>query len=191
MASHNEPSLSDYTKVVEQIPYVFAALLVESLLFGIHLILFVICFYLLATRRNPAHIIILLCIIIMFALSVADIALSYRFIVHDVPAVLKLQLSVDTAVYRVIRKGHIYVTNNLVTDGLLIYRCYKVWGGRKYIMLAAAVVLVADSIWGYFSVTFSIMSIVITFTPVFFGSIFAFNVVMTVATGESWISFKA
>ncbi|KAF8066704.1 hypothetical protein FPV67DRAFT_1202978 [Lyophyllum atratum] len=187
MEIHIEPPSNDYATVVENIPYVFGALLVESLLFGIHCILYCICAYILGTRRNPGQLIILVAITVIFGVATADIALSYRFILHDVPAVLKLQMTVDSAVNRILPKGLLYVTNNLITDGLIIFRCYKVWGSRKYIMLVAGALLVADTVWGYLSVGVGVVSVSVTFTPVFFWSVLAFNIVMTLATaGRIW-----
>ncbi|KAG6916999.1 hypothetical protein DXG01_004344 [Tephrocybe rancida] len=116
---------------------------------GIQSVLFCICLYLLATRRNPAHLIILLSMITMFVISIADIVISYRWVIHDVLAVLKFKMTTERAVIRVLPKGYLWVTNNLIADGLLTYRCYKVWNNRKIIWVVAGVVLVADSgrIW--------------------------------------------
>ncbi|GLB40990.1 hypothetical protein LshimejAT787_0902050 [Lyophyllum shimeji] len=131
----------------------FAAALVESLLFGIHLVLFCICFYLLVTRRNepstqhdPSR------ITLMFALYVETS--PYH---PDSLCTMSPRRSSCT---------HIDVSNNLLADGLLIYRCYRVWGGRKYIMLTTAAV---------------------PLTHCLFKHVFAFNIVMTDATaGRSW-----
>ncbi|KAG6915108.1 hypothetical protein DXG01_013406 [Tephrocybe rancida] len=53
----------------------------------------------------------------------------------------------------------------------------------------AGVVLVADSVWGYISLSLnvsSIFAIAATFTPIFFWSVVTFNIVMTLATGRIW-----
>ncbi|GLB40989.1 hypothetical protein LshimejAT787_0902040 [Lyophyllum shimeji] len=186
--SHSRPMDDEFAQVLKQVPYVFAGFLVESLLFGVHIVLFCICVYVLGTRRNPAKLIFLVLIVIMFGISLADIVLSYRFVLHDIAAVLKLKMSVVTAIGRAMPKGYLYVSNNLFADALLIYRCYKVWDSRKYIMLVAGAVLVADSVWGYLSMNNgTLLSVSITFTPVFYWSVFAFNIVITLATaGRIW-----
>ncbi|KAG6915107.1 hypothetical protein DXG01_013405 [Tephrocybe rancida] len=62
-----------------------------------------------------------------------------------------------------------------------------VWNNRKIIWVVAGVVLVADSVWGYISLSLnvtSIFTIAATFTPMFFWSVVAFNIVMTLATDD-------
>ncbi|KAG6890049.1 hypothetical protein C0995_012507 [Termitomyces sp. Mi166 len=192
--------------LLDKAPYVFGGLLVESLLFGevLHLqittskadipfspgvqfVLFCICFYLLVTRRNPASTIVLLSSIVMFVISVAEIVVSYRWALHDLPAALKLQMDVRKVIHDSYLKGYLYVSNNLIADAILTYRCYKVWNNRKVILISAGTALVADSIWGYSSMKISIFSLAGTFTHIFFWSVFAFNVVMTLATaGRIW-----
>lgn len=82
-----------------------------DVLTGIHIVLFCICVYTLSTRRNPAHLIILGFIVVMVAISVADIGLTYRLVLRDLPAVLKFQRTATSAIARVLPKGHLYVTN--------------------------------------------------------------------------------
>jgi len=43
------------------------------------------------------------------------------------------------------------VTNNLVSDGLLIYRCYLIWGRNKYIAIGAGLMLLLTTILSYIS----------------------------------------
>ncbi|KAG6820344.1 hypothetical protein H0H93_002004 [Arthromyces matolae] len=166
---------------------------------SVQFVLFSICVYLLVTRRNPAHIIILLSVIAMFVISVVELILSYRWAIRDLPAILKLEMAPSAAIKRVVPKAYLFVTNNLIADGLLTYRCYKVWNNRKIILLVASVILTADSgqglfplcwatlieiiVWGYISAGFSITSLSGTFTPVFLWCVFAFNSIMTLSTG--------
>ncbi|KAG6915110.1 hypothetical protein DXG01_013408 [Tephrocybe rancida] len=155
--------------------------------FCVHLVLFCICVYLLATRRSPAHLIILVSIIVMFALSVADIAISYRLALRDIPAVLKQEMNLVDAIARAITKGYLFVSNKSYLSVPKIYRCFKVWNNRKIILVAAGVVLVADSVWGYISMDISILKLAAAFTPVFYWSIVAFNIAMTLVTaGRIW-----
>jgi len=41
------------------------------------------------------------------------------------------------------------VTNNIVTDGVLIYRCYLIWGRNYYAIAAPAILLFVSSILSY------------------------------------------
>jgi len=46
---------------------------------------------------------------------------------------------------------------------------------------------VADSVWGYLSMNRGLLSVAMTFTPIFYWCVFAFNIVMTLATaGRIW-----
>lgn len=99
---------------------IFGAILVETLLYGIHIVLFCICAYILFRRRNPAQLLVMLSVIIMFALATADISLSFRLIIHDVPAVLKGNMGINAVLTHVYPKNPLFVTNNLVADGLLV-----------------------------------------------------------------------
>jgi NADH:ubiquinone oxidoreductase subunit K len=78
---------------------------------GIHLVLFCICTYSLLMRRNPAQLVVLLSLIIMFALATADISLSFRLIIHDVPAVLNGNIGVNVILEHVYPKNPLFVTN--------------------------------------------------------------------------------
>ncbi|KAG6827844.1 hypothetical protein H0H92_010260, partial [Tricholoma furcatifolium] len=158
-------SLSNvYTQLLDAMPYTYAALLVESLLFGIHFVLFFV----------------MLSIFVIFVISLADVAISYRWGIYDVPSVLKLVMSPLKAAERVaIPKGII-----LIADGLLAYRCYKVWDSRVWILAVAGTILLADSIWGY--ICMKGFNFLFTFAPVFLWSVFAFNIVMCLLTGRIW-----
>ncbi|RDB26654.1 hypothetical protein Hypma_005555 [Hypsizygus marmoreus] len=104
----------------------------------------------------------------MFVFATADIALvSYRFLIIDIPAVLRLETDIDSVLPRLLPKNPLFVTNNLLADGLLVGLLAK--------------------FWGYLSQTIPTFSVASTFTPVFFWSVLAFNIVMTAATaGRIW-----
>lgn len=51
---------------------------------GIHFVLFCICIFILVRNRRPTQWFILVSAIVMFALSTADIAITFRFMTHDV-----------------------------------------------------------------------------------------------------------
>lgn len=50
----------------------------------------------------------------MFALATADVALSYCFLIRDVPAVLTGKVNIDDVVQHVHPKNLLYVTNKCV-----------------------------------------------------------------------------
>jgi hypothetical protein len=95
--------------------------------------------------------------VIMFTLSTAHIIVQLvqaitAFIQYgDVPngphefyASLSLPLSV--------LKLAIYVTNNVIADGLVIYRCYIVWGSLWSVLVVPITMLIGTTICGYRSV---------------------------------------
>ncbi|KAG6809949.1 hypothetical protein H0H92_013940 [Tricholoma furcatifolium] len=84
----DEPFSGVYELLLNTIPYTYAALL------------------------TTAHLVVMLSIAVMFAISLADIIISFRWGIHDVPAVLKLKLSPTEAIERATPKG-------LFADGLL------------------------------------------------------------------------
>jgi len=51
-----------------------------------------------------------------------------------------------------IAMGVLYVTSNLIADGIFIYRCYGIWGRRKRIIAVPITLLVATGALGYASV---------------------------------------
>jgi len=51
-----------------------------------------------------------------------------------------------------IAMGVLYVTSNLIADGIFVYRCYGVWGRRKRIIAVPITLLVATGGLGYASV---------------------------------------
>ncbi|TFK37112.1 hypothetical protein BDQ12DRAFT_724568 [Crucibulum laeve] len=97
-----------------------AAFFVEALLYGIHIVLFTICVYILIKNRKSTHPAILVAVVIMFALSTADIAITFRAIIKDLPKIITLQFDqLDNISRRIYPKNPIFVANNLVADVLL------------------------------------------------------------------------
>jgi len=164
-----------------------AAVLLEVLLYGVHLVLFCVCVNILAKRRNFAQPIILVALAIMFALATADISLSFRLVVKDIPSAIKGSMPVLDVLTHMYPKNPLFVTNNLIADGLLLYRCYVVWHGRKYVILGPVILLVADTVWGYVGAGTNIFSLQKRFIPVYLWTVFAMNTIMTILTaGRIW-----
>ncbi|KAF7371121.1 hypothetical protein MSAN_00747300 [Mycena sanguinolenta] len=46
-------------------------------------------------------------------------------------------------------KQALYATNNIVADGLVIYRCYIVWGSNFKVIVVPIIMLIATSVCGY------------------------------------------
>lgn len=56
--------------------------------------------------------------------------------------------------------GHIYITNNIVADGIIVYRCYIVWGSKKRIVILPCILLLATAVLGYtFRITIQLVAL--------------------------------
>jgi len=124
-----------------------STLWVSTFLYGIYLVLFCRCLSLFSDgrlREGRSQSILLASAIVMFLLSTASVVI---FLMHG--AVLygsgglkwrPEDLEVASAL--------VYVTNNVVGDALLIYRCYVIWN-TLYIVIVPSLLLVATMILGY------------------------------------------
>ncbi|KAJ3572731.1 hypothetical protein NP233_g2886 [Leucocoprinus birnbaumii] len=119
---------------------------VEIFLFGIHCMLFAVSFLVLIRKRTTSNVICLAALVTMFVLSIADVALTVRMDMHDVPMFLQGQMSLNLVVSRLYPKGPIFIANNFLADLLLLYRCYIVWGLHKWALGFATVLLMMDTI---------------------------------------------
>jgi hypothetical protein len=122
-------------------PYLGAVLL-ESFFYGLYTVLFSICAYVLLRRRRKIHWILPFFAVAMYSLATADMAYTLWLLFGKL---LKLDLS-----YQALRwKFWLYVTNNVLADTLLLYRCYVVWDYDKRVVVGPALLLIAATVCGY------------------------------------------
>jgi len=121
--------------------YVGAALF-ETFLYGLYTILFAICLYTLLRRDQNLHRILLLFVIVMFALATADIIYTYYIAFAEVPKGELLFANLKP-------KYWLYVTNNVVADALLLYRCFAVWDFNISVISGPVILLLAGTVCGY------------------------------------------
>ncbi|KAF9475744.1 hypothetical protein BDN70DRAFT_883304 [Pholiota conissans] len=122
-------------------PYV-GAVIFESFLYGLYVILFAICTFVLISRHKRLHWILLLSATTMFALATSDIIYTCCILFEK----LMKRSPVPTDVRP---KYWLYVTNNVIADSLLLYRCWVVWEYRKMVMLGPMILLIAGTACGY------------------------------------------
>ncbi|TFK37138.1 hypothetical protein BDQ12DRAFT_685855 [Crucibulum laeve] len=104
--------------VAFELRIIVTAILIETLLYGIHVILFLICTYILFKNQKPAQLLIFISVAAMFALSTADIVLSFRAMIIDMPNLLYSgSLPLMNALFP---KLLVFVVNNLVADIVLV-----------------------------------------------------------------------
>ncbi|TFK37116.1 hypothetical protein BDQ12DRAFT_667322 [Crucibulum laeve] len=139
----------------------YTAFLIESLLYGIHVILFFIAISILFRNWRSTHKIIFFATTAMFLLSTPDISLSYRLLISDLPNSL------------------MHINPALIADGLLVYRCYMIWGKQRYVLVISSILVIADTVWGFIGAGTPIFSLQSKFSPVFWWTTFATNIIIT------------
>ncbi|KAJ6497280.1 hypothetical protein C8R45DRAFT_124398 [Mycena sanguinolenta] len=157
--------------------YDMSELWVGTFFYGIYLVLFCICIYILLNRpRNLGNIILLVTAFALFTLAtvqaVINLVLGTGEIENfDIPYD---QLGDGTDV--------IYTFNNFIADGLVIYRCYVVWNNNVWVTILPILMLIASTVLGVVeSFDFSI-----SLYP-FFAVSLATNVLVTMLTaGRIW-----
>ncbi|KIM43706.1 hypothetical protein M413DRAFT_443613 [Hebeloma cylindrosporum] len=162
------------------LPLYVGAVLWETFLYGIYMILFAICIYILCNKKTSSWI-LLSSAIAMFALSSTDIAYTYYLVFG------KLMKGKSIAVRELRPKFWLYITNNVLADSLLLYRCYVSWGSRKIVTIGPAILLVASTACGYLFKTST------RFQTIYMVMILILNITLTGLTAGRiwWLARKA
>ncbi|KAF9561245.1 hypothetical protein CPC08DRAFT_441483 [Agrocybe pediades] len=171
------------------------AAMVEILFYGIHIVLFSVCMFVLLRNRRTTHIFIFLSAVAMFALSTADAAITMRLQSHDI-AFLSDPVQSPRITARMNDKNPLFITNNFISDLIMLYRCYMVWGRSKYVLVSVSLLVLADTVWGYLTISTDIsfgLPAATGLLPLYAWSIFAFNMVIGIVTVGRviWISREA
>ncbi|KAJ7893418.1 hypothetical protein B0H14DRAFT_890958 [Mycena olivaceomarginata] len=105
---------------------------------GIYLVLFCICIYILLNRpRNPGNTILLVTAIALFTLATVQAVINLVLGAADVDGI---DLPYDQLV---VATSVVYVVNNFIADGLVIYRCYVVWNNNILVTIPPTLMLIA------------------------------------------------
>ncbi|KAF8076666.1 hypothetical protein FPV67DRAFT_426546 [Lyophyllum atratum] len=113
-------------------PYVVAVLF-ETFLYGVYLVLFCFCLVVL-WRKQRIQWVLLSTATILFMLATADISFTLDLLFHRF---FKRGLEYDD--FR--PKFILYVTSSAITNALLLYRCYLVWGSSRWIVFGPGILL--------------------------------------------------
>jgi len=136
------PNDQGYSSFPATLPPYVGAVMFETFLYGLYSILFAICLYVLGQRQKTAHWILPTFAIAMFTIATTDIIYTYYLIFAKL---FKVGLS-----FTDLRpKYWFYVTNNVLADTLLWYRCYAIWGCKVRVVLGPIILLVAGTACGY------------------------------------------
>ncbi|KAJ7796525.1 hypothetical protein B0H14DRAFT_3157974 [Mycena olivaceomarginata] len=151
--------------------------LVGTFFYGIYLVLFCICIYILLNRpRNPGNTILLVTAIALFTLATVQAVINLVLGAADVDGI---DLPYDQLV---VATSVVYVVNNFIADGLVIYRCYVVWNNNILVTIPPTLMLIAATVLGI------IVSLDLNLTAYpFFALSLATNVLVTILTaGRIW-----
>jgi hypothetical protein len=153
--------------------YDVSQLWVGTFFYGIYLVLFCICIYiLLHRRRNLGNTVFLVTAIALFTIATAQTVINLVLGASDIDDVYVPYENLSIA------DMTLYVVNNVIADGLVIYRCYSVWNRNIYVIVVPIILLVISSVFGW--------DILLPLEP-FFALSLATNVVVTTLTaGRIW-----
>ncbi|KAJ6601222.1 hypothetical protein DFH09DRAFT_1302522 [Mycena vulgaris] len=135
----------------------------ELFFYGILLVLVAFAVNLLARRQAAGGLILGVATAVMFLLATVQLAARIQATI-EASRVFYLavqgEIAPESKIARAAMKRWVdlnfaedvlLVTNNLVTDGVLIYRCYLIWGRNKYILIGPGLLLLVTSILSYVS----------------------------------------
>ncbi|KAJ7819307.1 hypothetical protein B0H13DRAFT_2682583 [Mycena leptocephala] len=159
--------------------YSISQLWVGTFFYGIYSVLFCICVYILLHRPHTrGNTVLLVTAITLFTLSTVQVVISLILAAADIDGIdiPHHQLLVATTI--------IYGINNIVADGLVIYRCYSIWNNNIYIVIPPILLLLVTSVFG--------VDMLLPSNP-FFSLSLATNILVTTVTAGRiwWIYHKA
>ncbi|KAJ7023357.1 hypothetical protein C8F04DRAFT_1134553 [Mycena alexandri] len=123
--------------------YDISQLWVGTFFYGIYLVLFCICIYVLLHRpHNLGNTVLLVTAAALFTLSTVQAIINLVLGAADIDNIdipYNLLVNVNTVIYGI---------NNIIADGLVIYRCYSVWNKNIYIVIPPILLLIPTSVFG-------------------------------------------
>ncbi|KAF7341108.1 hypothetical protein MVEN_01845000 [Mycena venus] len=157
--------------------YYVSEMWIGTFFYGIYLVLFCICIYILLHRpRNLANTILLVTAISLFTLSTVQTIINIITGAGDVDGVL----SDETYGQLFYADNMIYVANKLLSQTRCsqIYRCYVIWNRNIYVVILPIIMVVVTIVFG--------VDQALPLAP-FFGITLATNVLVTGLTaGRIW-----
>ncbi|KAF7350783.1 hypothetical protein MSAN_01639500 [Mycena sanguinolenta] len=162
---------------------------VGTFFYGIHLVLFCICLYILIKRpRNLGNIIFLLNAIALFATGTIQIGFNTVLTAAEFGAI-----NIPSKLFNQIVDGIslMYVINNFMSDALVIYRCYVIWGNNILVTILPILMLIASTVLGFLGLS---TTLGLRLSSEFFLVLsLATNVLVTALTAGriSWVSRRS
>ncbi|KAJ7744131.1 hypothetical protein B0H16DRAFT_994700 [Mycena metata] len=162
----------------------------ELLGYGIHMVLFILAICLLTRRKTAGKKLLLVYTVAMALFGTTQLGLSVAQVVFTVQLFVqggtRGQLAAGSALN--LAPTFIFFTNNLVSDSLLLYRCFLIWGSRWPPVVLPGILVIATCVAGYNTVINSIShraSLFDALAPNIFGAVT--NAVLVAFTvGRIW-----
>ncbi|KAJ7744611.1 hypothetical protein B0H16DRAFT_987434 [Mycena metata] len=161
--------------------YDISQLWVGTFFYGIYLVLFCICIYVLLHRpQNLGNTVLLATAIALFTLSTVQAVINLVLGAADID---NIDIPYDQLVNAT---TVIYGINNIIADGLVVYRCYSVWNKNIYVVILPILMLIPTSVFG-------LDYLLPTENTTFFALSLATNIIVTALTAGRiwWIHRKA
>ncbi|KAJ7154137.1 hypothetical protein C8R46DRAFT_1118781 [Mycena filopes] len=157
--------------------YLISHMWIGTFFYGIYLVLFCICIYILLHRpHNRANAILLVTAIALFTLSTIQMMLNIVLGAADVDGI---DIPYDNIL---LANSMLYAVNNIIADALVIYRCYVVWGYNLYVVIIPIIMLIITSVFAF--------DLLLPLTP-FFVLTLATNLLVTALTaGRIWWIYR-
>ncbi|KDQ55296.1 hypothetical protein JAAARDRAFT_332579 [Jaapia argillacea MUCL 33604] len=131
---------------------------VEAVLYGVNTVLFVICISMMRSKSMNKKLIFVA--VAMFLLCSAQIVVTFTGILltpsliippncdgGDCCDSLRSQVDLFNRIEPV--TDTLFVTNQLIADSFLIYRCFVVWGSKYYVIAVPILFLLGTAVCGY------------------------------------------
>ncbi|KAJ7888511.1 hypothetical protein B0H13DRAFT_2042232 [Mycena leptocephala] len=124
--------------------YDISQLWIGTFFYGIYLVLFCICMYILLHRPSSReNTVLLVTAIALFTFSTILIVLILVLVTAEIEELASIPSdSIQNAAYI------IYAINNSIADGLLIYRCYVVWNHDWRVIVLPVMLLITSTACG-------------------------------------------
>ncbi|KAF8960651.1 hypothetical protein BDZ97DRAFT_1832956 [Flammula alnicola] len=171
----------------------YPAILVQTFLYGIYVVLFCSCAFMLA-RQKVIQRTLFIASSLLFLLASADMILTlyffFRFVLGSSTQSSSAVQNTHEPWNRILEvKFALYVVANSIASGLLISRCYTIWENKRIVIAPIALVLIATVI-SFVSITASQLGDKLLAASFITSAAANLSVTFLIAIGMLWTSRK-
>ncbi|KAJ7124383.1 hypothetical protein C8R44DRAFT_980676 [Mycena epipterygia] len=184
---------SEFQANWNQMLYQVSATFSMLLLYALYIVLFTFSMYTVIRQKPAGRRFFLVTSSIMFLLGTCDVIVSV-FLVGIAIKVNKAQVQGSPDLPHLLELYNTFfivdailmVANNLVTDVLFSYRCYFVWGLRKWVLIGPGLGMLATVVFGSFTATGSESLPKIVFLTPYITAVATSVLLMCLTAGRIW-----